>query len=195
MSIGRPIEFDRAVALEQAQCLFWRNGYADTSLADLLGAMRLSKSSFYQAFKSKHNLFEQSIKLYLSERTALMRQRLADSPSAYDFIAAMLFGVADNTGPDEYRAGCLVMNTACEFAQSDAVIAKAVSDSMAAFTAVFKEAVEQGQVQGDIAADKDPDVLAAFLVTNMGGLNVAFKAGASAQEIRKTAEITLSALK
>jgi len=195
MNIGRPIEFDRAEALSSAQQLFWRKGYGDTSLSDLLDAMGLSKSSFYQAFKSKHHLFEQSIQLYLNQRTELMRAKLKASPSAHAFIASMLFGVADNSGFMEYRVGCLVMNTACEFAQKDEVIAKAVGDSIAAFTTVFREAVVLGQQQGDISTDKDPDALAEFLVTNMGGLNVAFKAGADVDTIRRTAEIALSALK
>ncbi len=195
MNIGRPIEFDRAKALEQAQCLFWRKGYRDTSLSDLLGVMGLSKSSFYQAFNSKHDLFEQSIQLYLQERSAFMRTRLKASPSGYDFISGMLCGIAENSSIMEFRVGCLVVNTACEFAQSDEVIAKAVRNSIAAFTEVFKEAVILGQQQGDISTDKDPDELARFLVTNMGGLNVSFKAGAEPEAIKRTAKIALSALK
>lgn len=195
MNIGRPIEFDRAIALEQAHRLFWRKGYRGTSLSDLLTEMELSKSSFYQSFKTKHDLFEESIQLYLEQRTVAMRKNLASSPSAYDFISGMLYSVADNNPMGEYRAGCLVMNTACEFSQSDEVVAKAVSNSISEFTKVFKEAVVLAQAEGDIGSDKDPDNLAAFLVTNMGGLHVSFKAGTTPEQIKKTAEIVLTALK
>ncbi len=195
MSIGRPIEFDRAEALGQAQHLFWRKGYGHTSLNDLIEVMGLSKSSFYQAFKSKHDLFEQTIQLYLTERSALMRAKLKASPSAFKFIADMLYGVSDNSDILEYRVGCLVMNTACEFSQNDDVIARAVGDSISAFTGVFRQAVVLAQQQGDIATSKDPDGLAEFLVTTMGGLNVAFKAGADKASIKRTADIALTALK
>jgi len=194
MTVGRPIEFDRAQALEQAQHLFWRKGYGGTSLSDLLAAMGLSKSSFYQSFKSKHDIFEQSIQLYLNERTKMMRKRLKNSPSAYAFITTMLYGVAKDSCAGKNRIGCLVMNTACEFAQTDETIAQAVRDSIESFTTVFKDAVILGQQQGDIAIDKDPDALARFLVNNMSGLNVAYKAGADADSIKRTADITLSAL-
>jgi len=195
MNIGRPIEFDRAVALEQAQQLFWRKGYCGTSLADLLAGMGLSKSSFYQAFKSKHDIFQQSIQRYLNERTTMMRQRLKANPTAYAFIKEMLYSVASNSGIKEYRKGCLVMNTACEFGQSDEVVAKAVRDSVEAFIAVFEEAVILGQQQGDIAADKNPRTVASFLVNNISGLNIAYKAGADSRSLRAAADITLSALK
>ena len=195
MNIGRPVEFDRAVALHNAQILFWRKGYGNTSLSDLLNVMGLSKSSFYQAFNSKSELFEQSIQLYLNERTSLMRASLKTSPSAFEFISGMLCSVIKNENIQEYRIGCLVMNTASEFAQSDDVIAKAVKKSIAAFTAVFKEAVVLGQQQGDIQADKDADALADYIMTNMGGLNIMFKAGAEPETIKRIAKVMLSALK
>ncbi len=195
MNIGRPIEFDRAEALEQAQKLFWRKGYDGTSLHDLLENMGLSKSSFYQSFGSKHQLFEQSIQLYLAQRTKMMQAKLKASDTAYEFIAKMLKSVPDNPGFLDNRVGCLVMNTACEFAQNDPVIAKAIRDSVDAFTKVFRQAVILGQQQGDISVHKDPGELAEYLITNMGGLNVLYKAGSDTDTIKRTAEIALSALK
>jgi TetR/AcrR family transcriptional repressor of nem operon len=54
---GRPREFNVVVARDAAMQLFWTQGYEATSLNDLLSAMNLSKSSFYQTFESKHALF------------------------------------------------------------------------------------------------------------------------------------------
>lgn len=200
MIIGRPVEFDRAVALGQAKRLFWRKGYANTSLADLLATMKLSKSSFYQAFQSKHDIFEKSIELYLKERTKMMRAELKSSPSGYAFIAKMLYSVAESSNVEnstikEFRIGCLVMNTACEFGQSDYAVAQAVRNSMEAFKQVFQDAVIVAQQQGDIPSDKDPDSLAGFLVSSMSGLNTASKAGADDASLKSIASVALSALK
>ena len=200
MNIGRPIEFDRAVALGQAKRLFWRKGYANTSLADLLAAMKLSKSSFYQTFQSKHDIFEKSIELYLKERTKMMRAELKSSPSGYSFIAKMLYSVAENSNVEnstikEYRTGCLIMNTACEFGQSDYVVAQTVRNSVESLKQVFKDAVILAQQQGDIPSDKDADSLAGFLVSNMSGLNTASKAGADDASLKSIASVALSALK
>ena len=42
---GRPLSFDRDVALRQAMLAFWRHGYETSSVADLTGAMGISAPS------------------------------------------------------------------------------------------------------------------------------------------------------
>jgi TetR/AcrR family transcriptional repressor of nem operon len=56
--------FDADDVLEQAMATFWRRGYRATSLDDLLEAMRLSKSSFYQAFGSKRDVLIEALRRY-----------------------------------------------------------------------------------------------------------------------------------
>ncbi|HEX9701827.1 MAG TPA: TetR/AcrR family transcriptional regulator, partial [Rhodospirillales bacterium] len=60
----RPREFETSEALNQAMQVFWTKGYEATSLADLIGAMNLSKSSFYDTFGSKHEVFLAAIEHY-----------------------------------------------------------------------------------------------------------------------------------
>ena len=44
---GRPVVFDRGVALQEAMKLFWERGYEGTSFDELIAAMGISASSFY----------------------------------------------------------------------------------------------------------------------------------------------------
>jgi len=59
--MARPREFDRNLVLEKAMQVFWSQGYEATSLTDLARSMGLSKSSLYDTFGSKHDLFLESI--------------------------------------------------------------------------------------------------------------------------------------
>lgn len=45
MIVGRPREFDREAALDAAMCLFWRKGFATTSIKDLCDAMGIASPS------------------------------------------------------------------------------------------------------------------------------------------------------
>ena len=47
--------------------LFWRKGYAATSVEDLIATLQLSRSSLYDTFGDKRTLFLEALKLY-SER-------------------------------------------------------------------------------------------------------------------------------
>ncbi|MDT8452145.1 MAG: TetR/AcrR family transcriptional regulator [Gammaproteobacteria bacterium] len=174
--------------------LFWRKGYESTSLNDLLRETGLSKSSLYQTFGSKHLLFEQSIDRYRQCLVKDLKAMLNNARSGRQFIEDMFYSVADEVKGKNARRGCLVMNTASEFAQSDLVIAGLVKQGTRGFYDVFETAVRRTQSEGEIPANEDTRALAIYLVTAMSGLKTQVKAGASAADIISTAKIILSTL-
>ena len=66
--MGRPRNFDRDHAVEQAMHLFWQHGYDATSLAQLKAGLGdgISAPSFYAAFGSKEALFDECVQRYLA---------------------------------------------------------------------------------------------------------------------------------
>ncbi len=194
MTHGRPLGFDPALALQQAAEVFWQHGYEATSLQDLLAAMGISKSSFYQAFDSKHALFTRALDWFRERQVGQMRGALSACASPRAFIAAVLRSTADEATGSQPRKGCLIMNTATEFAGRDLLIAERVDNSTRAFAAVFEDAVRQAQQAGEIAPAKDAAALARFIVTTMSGLRTMAKAGMPAAAIEEVAEVALSAL-
>lgn len=183
-SIGRPLEFDPDAALEAAMGVFWAKGFEATSMQDLLAAMNISRSSLYQAFGGKQPLFRRCIARYVDGFAGQLREGLAGAPSGRRFIEAFLHSVLDDIRSDASRRGCLVMNTASEFAQGDSEIARDVSGGIARFRAVLQEAVERAQLEGDIAPDRDARTLANYLVSSMSGLKTQAKAGADAKTLK-----------
>ena len=51
-------------ALMKAMNLFWRQGYAATSIADLVACMGIGRGSLYNEFGDKHGLFVRALRLY-----------------------------------------------------------------------------------------------------------------------------------
>lgn len=86
------------------------------------------------------------------------------------------------------------MNTAAEFAQSDAAVARTVDQSIAAFRRVFRRAVAQAQQEGSIPPNKSSSLLACLIVSNMSGLRTLAKAGQSPRALRATADEIMKAL-
>lgn len=192
---GRPLQFNPDTALNAAVDLFWEKGYSASSLQDILQATRLSKSSLYQTFGNKHKLFEMSVNQYKQNTLSDLQQMLEQSSSGFEFISQLFFNVTKEIRGKNAQRGCLIMNTASEFSQSDPVIAKLVKQAKAAFTDMFEQAIKQAQVEKDIPADKDPKVLAAYLVSSLSGLKTVVKAGADSKEVNSIIEVALSALK
>ena len=174
--------------------LFWRQGYEATSLQNLLETMQLSKSSLYQTFGSKHDLFQQCLEHYRLMMTSGLQQRLADASCAREFIEQFFLSIVDSMNNPANRIGCLVMNTATELAQRDKDIGKLIRSGTENFTRVFVQAVEQAQREGDIAADKNAQSLGHFLMSNLSGLNSMAKAGASQAVLRDIVQQIMQSL-
>src|ERR687898_2761085 len=62
---GRPLAFEPGVALDAVMRLFWAQGFEATSLDDLEAATGLSRSSLYNTFGTKRELFERAMRQYL----------------------------------------------------------------------------------------------------------------------------------
>ena len=78
---GRPRSFDRDTALERAMLLFWRQGYAATSISELTAAMGINPPSLYACFGSKEGLFKAVLEHYDQRRATFMASVL-EAPSS-----------------------------------------------------------------------------------------------------------------
>lgn len=191
---GRNREFDIDTATEVAMNVFWDKGYSATSLHDLIDAMALSKSSFYQAFDSKQALFERCVKRYEHDFVDVLADVLATAPSGYGFLHSALHQVAEETRGPNPRRGCLVMNTAGELAQRDKQIASSIARAKSRMRAILQKAIARAQAEGDIDSSRDSGALADYLLTCMTGLKTLIKAGETRAAIDRVIDVIIEGL-
>jgi AcrR family transcriptional regulator len=65
--MGRPKKFNREGVLDRAIPVFWKQGFANTTVQDLEQATGVNKSGLYTEFKDKEDLFLASLEHYASE--------------------------------------------------------------------------------------------------------------------------------
>ncbi len=116
---GRPRKFDSEVVLEAALQVFWRHGYTATSLDDLTAAMGLSRSSFYGAFGSKHDVLLAAVERYVDRIFTSFQAIAAAEPDALAAVRAIVDAAA-NPRPGEQ--GCLLVNSIAELAPDDEAV-------------------------------------------------------------------------
>lgn len=195
MAHGRPLEYDPEKALDAAMHAFWLHGYEATSLQDLLTAMGLSKSSLYQGFGGKKELFLRCVNRYCEGMSARLGAMLEEADSGLAFIEQLLLNSASEARRTEFRRGCLLMNTATEFAQKDPDIAARVTTGFEGLRGILTAAILRGQQEGEITADEDAGALAGYLISSLGGIKTVVKGGADEQRVKEIVQIILRALR
>ncbi|RDB43968.1 TetR/AcrR family transcriptional regulator [Halomonas sp. DQ26W] len=195
MTRGRPIAFSPDEAANAAMHVFWARGYDSASTRDLLKAMKISRSSLYQAFGNKEQLFLEALRRYRGNLIDRLNRRLEMSPSAIGFLQELFMETAMEAGSERSALGCLIFNSASELGQRGDIAAIETRRSVQAITALFHEAVVRSQAEGDIAPDRDALALATYLTLGMAGLRTLLKSGADPTQTRAAAELLLDTLR
>jgi AcrR family transcriptional regulator len=109
--MGRPKGFGREEVLEKAMPVFWKHGFADTSLQELERATGVNKSGLYTEFRDKEDLFVACLRHYLESQGK--RGLLTKEPLGWNNVAAFLKNGPLNKGEQQ---GCFSVNSMREFA-------------------------------------------------------------------------------
>lgn len=192
--MARSREFDQQEVLERAMEVFWRQGYKATSLEDLLGAMDLSKSSFYQTFGSKHELLLEVLRHYVETAMKEFVAPLLREGASRAEIEETLCGLVERALTPEGRRGCLVNNCTVEVAPHDLAVEAHIRAGQQFLEDALYRAVRRGQQDGTISPGRDPRALARFLLNTLSGLNVLAKSNLGRQILEDVVRVALVAL-
>ena len=111
---GRPRLFDEEVALDRITELFWRQGYAQTTITDIVEVSGVHKPSLYRTFGTKEELFARVLRRYQDTRLAMFGQLVASVGPGVDGIHEFLDLMRDDVVNGSSRNGCLLVATSTE---------------------------------------------------------------------------------
>ncbi|MEM8743274.1 MAG: TetR/AcrR family transcriptional regulator [Pseudomonadota bacterium] len=192
--MARPKEFNPDEALEKAMRAFWAHGYHDTSMRDLVKATGVNQYGLYSTFEDKHGLFLAALDRYRATVTPRISRELSESSSGVKAIRRAFDRILEITRQTEGHSGCLMCITAVEVAPYDKQASSKVSGHLLHLRDAFQIAIERGQAEGEISADKDARTLAEFLTNNVYCVAVMMRAGAEIAYARRHIDTALSAL-
>ena len=167
--MARQREFDPNDALHAAMEVFWRKGYYNTSIEDLVQQTGVSRYGLYRAFGNKQGVFLAALDYYQQTLiTELLKEMEAPDAglSAIHRYFERLLGLAET----HYgRLGCLMCNTATELTLHNVTVAQKVQTQYQRWTQAFYHALTKAQDQGEIAPDLDAKRFADYLVGVLQG--------------------------
>lgn len=192
--MARPQEFDTNQALKSAMLVFWSKGYEATSLADILTATGLSKSSLYATFGDKRSLFLAAFEAFRNERMKHLDRILNDGqPARLSLERFFREVVAHVAGPAD-QCGSMTINQAVELAPHDVGVQKLVAEDFQAVEDAFTKTIGRGLADGSIGSREEPRKLARFLVVGLGGLEVMARAKSERVRLDDAVAVMMAAL-
>jgi AcrR family transcriptional regulator len=158
---GRPRAYEPDVALARALDVFWKDGFAATSLDNLSAATGMNRPSLYGAFGDKRELYKKTYQSYRDRA----RQRMGEVFAIEMPLRPMLlriYSIALDmylSGKDGPR-GCFTVMTATSEAVFDPDIRSMVVSGLVEMDRFFARLFKAAQQRGELAASADPQVLA-----------------------------------
>jgi AcrR family transcriptional regulator len=193
-SRGRPAVFDRAKALNKAMKLFWERGYEGTSFDELISAMGISASSFYNSFGSKEALYGEATRHYLEWvdqwLNAILHDPSIDTKTAF---ARLFEAMAEEFTRGDHPLGCMISLAATHCSPGMTNIRDMMAEHRAFSESAMAERMRKGIAGGDMPPESDCDMLAAYYSAVARGLAVQARDGGSREKLSEIGRLAMRA--
>lgn len=189
MAIGRPMKFEAEQVVDKAVEVFWRQGFAATTPQNLVDELGIGKGSLYNTFKSKHHLFELSLRRYSATRVTALAEGL-EGPGP--ILPRLREAMRTLAGIGDHRFGCLIVNAVAELGSADESVAAVAKELFGQIEDAFRSAIERGQASGEITSRRRPPAdSAGALLAAVIGTSVLAKSGSDPADLRRTLDAAL----
>ncbi|TMR05650.1 TetR/AcrR family transcriptional regulator [Actinomadura soli] len=189
---GRPRSFDDGRVVAEALELFWRRGYAATSLRDLKDGLGVLPGSLYAAYGDKHGLFLRALERYVDAAREQAAELTGDG-AVLPRVRALLLSVLEAARETPGR-GCMLGNTAAELLPADETAGRLVHDGFGTLETGLAQALQAAQRSGEVRPDVDCGAQARLLLALMQGLHVLARAEADPRRLTDAIDTALAPL-
>ncbi len=174
---GRPRGFKPETALTQAMDVFWKDGFAATSLDDVSAATGLNRPSLYGAFGDKRALYLQAYSQYRKHvNEAFAPLFAASEPLRVKLKRILITALNLYLSGEEGPRGCFTVLTAASDAIADPAIHGLVAEAIDATDRAFGRLFADARATGELSADADARRLARMASATIHTLSIRARA-------------------
>jgi len=193
MAKGRPREFARETALQEAMLVFWRKGFHATSMTDLCDAMRISSPSLYAAFGSKENLYVESVEHYANTFGSLLWDCLDSGPTVRESVKKMLMQAAKGLRKSPKCPGGCMVTLAILDEDTPMPIPTLLKQTRRGQLDRIRARLQEAVTQGELPDSANLTHLARFYLGVIQSIAIQARDGASLADLEGMVEMAMNA--
>jgi TetR/AcrR family transcriptional regulator, transcriptional repressor for nem operon len=169
--MARTLEFDYETTLDRATRLFWKSGYAGTSLRDLLKEMGIGESSFYNTLKSKKRAYLECLKHYNETVDRERSKEFLASPTAALGVRALFKNMLESLdNPDTPSVICMMAGSLTHEVLDEAELRQYIEGRISTFQDAMIARMSADKRDGLLAEGFEPQLVVPVVLTYMQGL-------------------------
>lgn len=178
MPRGRTRGFDREAALEVAMQLFWRKGFAGTSVSELCSAMGIASPSMYAAFGNKEALYEAALEHFSNSRGMPIWLEVMKAKTARQTVETLFMCTIDGYTKSNQPLGCMSTLAMVDVNESPKLAALVKAGRESTYQ-MLRDKFRSAVATGEFPSDADIDSLARGYLTLLQGISIQARDGAS----------------
>ncbi|WP_282081262.1 TetR/AcrR family transcriptional regulator [Aquimarina algiphila] len=186
--------FDETEVLTKAMNLFWKQGYAATSIQDLVTHLGINRASIYDTFGDKEGLFNKSFELYRKQSVEKINQIFKRQPIVKNGFSELFNEAINKSTQDEDRKGCFAVNNTTELVPNNERCLEVLTSNRQQFENLFYQYLKEGHKKGQLQKCKDLRTLASFIYITYNGILVVSKLETRKKELTDSINLALSLL-
>lgn len=151
--------------------LFYKKGYYNTSIDDILKELSLSKGAFYYHFESKEDFFVQIIQNLLVRKVySALIEPIEGHENTLDLIINCFENALETAVHNEMDYGFLLSNFINEFNGRNPKFMKHLNEILRIWEVTIVSAIQRGKFNGHIDRHVDAEGVAVYLMSSYIGI-------------------------
>lgn len=191
--MGRPIKFSREQALNTVMHEIWEHGYEGCSARAISEKLGITRSSLYNTFGSREQLFLEVIASYNGATPNRNWFPLKEGDSVLKVISSEIHNICKQRIDNNPARGCLVINSITELVGRNEKLSPALEDVFSTNIAYLEKVLALAAQRGEIKPT-DLRIKALALQSVLVGLNVMSKVIRDEDEMWAATKHSLQAL-
>jgi len=160
--------------------LFYRKGYYDTSVDEILKELSLSKGAFYYHFKSKEDFFISILQqLVVRKIYSMLIEPIEGHDNPLDLISSCLDESLQTAEHNENDYGFVLSNFITEFNGKNPEIMKYLNDTLKIWEVNLVSALQRGKFNGFVDRHVDCEGAASYIISSYIGIRTMMVEGSA----------------
>lgn len=151
--------------------LFYKQGYYNTSVDDILKSLSLSKGAFYHHFQSKEDFFISIIQNLIVQKVySMLVEPVEKSKNPFRAIEACFENALETAEHNEMDYGFVLSNFMTEFNRRNPEITKYLRDIYKVWEVNLVSIFQKGKTDGYLPRHIDSESVATYLISSYIGI-------------------------